>query len=279
MKNNAPDVIGRCARGNPINSPGHYCDKCCTNRLQRTAATLFNRGKSVIIKILTQVTAFRFGDNKMSKDSRPKPYKSGRIRQDNEAQILRSAEQEFAEKGFEGASINSIAKRAGIPRSNVHYYFNSKLDLYVAVLNGVIELWNEAFSKIKPEDDPAEALATYIRSKVMYSRSYPLASKIFASEIMHGAPNLSNYFKEEFRPWVKKKAAVIQDWVDMGKMDPVDPYHLIFLIWSATQHYADFDLQVCAALGKSRLSKADFEKVSDTLMTIVLKGCGLKVPA
>jgi TetR/AcrR family transcriptional regulator len=215
----------------------------------------------------------------MSKDSRPKAYKSGRIRQDNEAQILRSAEQEFADKGFEGASINGIAKRAGIPRSNVHYYFNSKLDLYVAVLTGVIELWNEAFSKISPEDDPAEALGAYIHSKVMYSMSHPQASKIFASEVMHGAPNLSNYFKEEFRPWFKQKADVIQDWVDRGKMDPVDPYHLIFLIWSTTQHYADFDMQVCAALGKTRLSNADFEKASENLTCIVLKGCGIKVPA
>ena len=215
----------------------------------------------------------------MSIDSRPKVYKSGRIRLNNEAQILLSAEQEFAEYGFEGASINGIARRAGIPRTNVHYYFNSKLDLYIAVLTGVIDLWNEAFSKITPEDDPATALGAYIHSKVMYSKSHPEASKIFASEIVHGAPNLTNYLKKEFRPWFKKKASVIQAWIDMGKMDPVDPYYLIFLIWSATQHYADFDVQVCAVLGKAKLSRIDYDKISQDLTHIILKGCGLKVPA
>jgi len=215
----------------------------------------------------------------MSNGSRPRAYKSGRIRLDNEAQILLSAEQEFAENGFDGASINSIARRAGIPRTNVHYYFNSKLDLYVAVLRGVVDLWNDAFSKITPDDDPAEALGAYIHSKVMYSKSNPQASKIFASEIIRGAPNLTNYLKKDFRPWFKKKASVIQDWIDMGKMDPVDPYYLIFLIWGATQHYADFDVQVCAVLGKAKLSKNDYEKVSQNLTRIILKGCGIQIPA
>ena len=214
----------------------------------------------------------------MTTDARAKVYKSGRIRLDNEAQILRSAEQEFAEHGFQGASINSIAKRAGIPRTNVHYYFNSKLDLYMAILTGVIELWNDAFSRITADDDPAEALGAYIHAKVMYSRSNPHASKIFASEIIHGAPNLGVYFKKEFRPWFNAKADVIQAWIEQGKMDAVDPYYLIFLIWSATQHYADYNLQVCAGLGKSKLTSNDYEAVADTLTRIILKGCGLKLP-
>lgn len=215
----------------------------------------------------------------MAASNRPKVYKSGQIRLDNEAEILRAAEQEFADHGFKGASINSIARRAGLPRTNVHYYFNSKLDLYVAVLTGVIDLWNESFGKITPEDDPADALGAYIHSKVMYSQSHPQASKIFASEIIHGAPNLSRYLNKEFRIWFRQKAAVIQSWIDMGKMDEVDPYYLIFLIWGATQHYADFDAQVRAVLGKTRLTNKDYERISANLTRIILKGCGIEPPA
>ena len=211
----------------------------------------------------------------MSANIQPKAYKSGKIRLDNEADILRSAELEFAAHGFKGASMNSIAQRAGLPRTNVHYYFKSKLDLYISVLTGVMDLWNKSFSQITSNDEPADALGDYIRTKVKYSASHPLASKIFASEILHGAPNLTTYLKTDFRLWFKQKASVIQSWIDMGKMDAVDPYYLIFLIWASTQHYADFDVQVCSVLGKSKLSKKDYDDIAENLTHIILRGCGI----
>jgi TetR/AcrR family transcriptional regulator len=211
--------------------------------------------------------------------NRGKVYKSGQIRLDNEAVILRSAEQEFADHGYKGASMNSIARGAGIPRTNVHYYFKNKLDLYIAVLAGVVEMWNQAFGQITPEDDPADALAAYIRAKVMYAKTNAQASKIFASEIIHGAPNLTSYMKKDFKLWFGQKAAVIQSWIDMGKMDPVDPYYLIFLIWGSTQHYADYEVQVRSVLGKKKLTNKDFDDIADNLTRIVLKGCGIEYPA
>jgi TetR/AcrR family transcriptional regulator len=209
--------------------------------------------------------------------NKPRAYKSGRIRVDNEAKILAAAELEFSERGFGGASMDRIATTAGIPRSNVHYYFNSKLELYIAVLTGVVDLWNQAFNQITPQDDPAVALAAYIAAKVQYSRSNPMASKIFASEIIHGAPNLSAYLNRDFRDWLGEKAGVIQSWIDSGKMDPVDPYYLIFLIWGATQHYADFEVQVSSVLGKKKLSKRDYDRVAANLTHIILKGCGIEM--
>jgi TetR/AcrR family transcriptional regulator len=211
----------------------------------------------------------------VSESSESKTYKRGQIRLDNEAKILASAEQEFADRGYGGASMDRIAKRAGIARTNVHYYFNNKLDLYVAVLTGIVDLWNSAFSQIGPDDDPADALSAYIRAKVLYSKTHPLASRVFASEIIHGAPNLTAYLKKDFRQWMREKAKVIQYWVDNGKMDPVDPIYLIFMIWSSTQHYADFEVQVNAVLNKRKLAKQDYEEVIDNLTHIILKGCGV----
>lgn len=203
-------------------------------------------------------------------------YKVGQKRIDNEQKILDAAEIEFARFGYKGASMMNIANRAGLPRPNVHYYFKNKLELYNAVLMDIIQLWNEAFNQITPADDPKDAIAAYIRAKVMYSKTNPLASKIFANEIIHGAPNLSAYLGGDFRAWMGQKAAVIQAWIKQGKMDPVDPIHLIFLIWSATQHYADFSVQVTAVLGKPKLSEHDFERVADTLVQVILKGCGIR---
>lgn len=206
-------------------------------------------------------------------------YKTGKIRSDNRAKIIAIAETEFAEFGYKGASIMNIAKRADMPRANVHYYFKSKLELYKKVLFDILKLWNDAFNQITPEDDPAEAIGAYIRAKVMYSKTNPLASKIFANEIIHGAPQISEYLNSDFRDWLNSKSAVIEHWIKQGKMDPVDPLFLIMLIWSATQHYADFSTQVSAVLDKEKLTEQDFEDVSDNLIHIILKGCGIKPPS
>lgn len=204
--------------------------------------------------------------------------KAGRIRQQNEAVILESAEVEFALHGFKGTSLNAIAERAGLPKSNILYYFQNKVGLYGAVLSDILGMWNQAFNDTTAEDDPAETINTYIRSKIRYSRSHPLASKIFAIEVIQGAPHLKKYLAEELNHWVQGRSKVIQAWIDAGKMDPVNPMHLLFLIWGGTQHYADFATQVEWALNKPKLEQKDFDEAEQTLSHIILKGIGLKVP-
>jgi TetR/AcrR family transcriptional regulator len=204
-------------------------------------------------------------------------YKTGQIRTDNRAKIIAIAEREFAEFGYKGASIMNIAKRANMPRANVHYYFKSKLELYKKVLTDILQLWNQAFNQITHEDDPADAIGAYIKAKVMYSKTNPLASKIFANEIIHGAPRINEYLNSDFRDWLRSKSAVIEHWIKQGKMDPVDPLFLIMLIWSATQHYADFSTQVNAVLDKEALTDQDFEDVANNLTHIILKGCGIQI--
>jgi TetR/AcrR family transcriptional regulator len=204
-------------------------------------------------------------------------YRVGKIRIDNEKAILVAAEKEFAARGFGSSSMNRIAQGAGVARTNVHYYFKNKEDLYGTVLTDIIQMWNFSFNQISAEDDPAEALEAYIRAKVAYSKTNPLASKVFANEIMSGAPVLSNYLKKDFREWLRGKAAILESWASQGKMDPVDPFYLIFMIWASTQHYADFEMQVKIVLGKPRLTARDFDKIGDNLTHIILKGCGIKV--
>jgi len=205
-----------------------------------------------------------------------KNYKTGKIRIDNLAKIIEAAEIEFALSGYKGASIMSIAKRAKLPRPNIHYYFPSKLELYNRVLMDVLALWNDAFDRITADDDPAEAIGAYIYAKVMYSKTNPLASKIFANELIHGAAHLTEYLNEDYREWLIAKTEVMQTWISQGKMDPVDPFYLILLIWSSTQHYADFSVQVSTVLGKQVLVDADYEDIAANLQHIILKGCGIK---
>ncbi|MEK1906150.1 MAG: TetR/AcrR family transcriptional regulator [Pseudomonas sp.] len=203
---------------------------------------------------------------------------AGRIRQKNEKAIIVAAEVEFARHGYKGTSMNSIAQAVGLPKANLHYYFNNKQGLYIAVLNNILDQWDDTFSTLTVNDDPAEALSRYIRSKVEFSRTQPLASRIFAMEVISGGECLTEHFSQDYRDWFRGRAAVFQTWIDAGKLDPIDPVHLIFLLWGSTQHYADFASQICRLTGKSSLKRADFDEAADNLERIILKGCGLTPP-
>jgi len=200
----------------------------------------------------------------------------GDIRKKNKALILNAAKKEFVTFGFKGASIKRIAERAKIPRANIHYYFANKMDLYQELLSNIVSIWNSTFDSLSIDDDPQTALSAYIRCKVMYSRDDPDASRIFASEIIHGAPVLNDYLRTDFKVWVQTKVDVIQYWIKQGLIDDINPHHLLFLIWGATQHYADFNVQVLAAMDKQEMNKQSFEAIVDSITTIVLKGCGVK---
>ncbi|WP_419534368.1 TetR/AcrR family transcriptional regulator [Endozoicomonas sp.] len=204
-----------------------------------------------------------------------KKYRPGKIRENNKKSILAAAEQEFVTHGFKGATMQRIAERANLPKANVHYYFSSKLSLYAAVLSNILKLWDQSFNRLSPEDAPEEALAAYIHTKIMFSRKNPLASRIFAQEIINGGPHLTEYFGEDYRTWFRGRAQVFKAWSDQGKMDPVDPVHLIFLLWSSTQHYADFSYQIAQALGKDKLEQFDYDQATETLTRIILKGLGI----
>ena len=201
---------------------------------------------------------------------------ASRIRQKNELAIIKAAEDEFARHGFKGTSMNTIALNAGLPKANLHYYFTNKLGLYIAVLSNIIELWDSTFNHLRAEDDPGQALTHYIRAKMEFSRRQPQASRIFAMEVISGGECLTEYFNQDYRSWFNGRAAVFAAWIEAGKMDPVDPVHLIFLLWGSTQHYADFATQICRVTGRSRLTKQDFEDATLNLSRIILKGCGIK---
>lgn len=198
------------------------------------------------------------------------------VRAETEAKVLRAAEEVFGKYGFHGATTALIAAHAGIPKANLHYYFKTKATLYQQLLEEIVTIWLEAAEPIRPSEKPAVALERYIRTKIEFSRLRPLASKLFANEIINGAPYLSRYLEGNLRVVLEEKAKVIESWIAQGKMDPIDPKHLFYQIWAMTQTYADFSEQVAATLGKSRLTDADFQAAADSIVALVLKGTGAK---
>lgn len=200
----------------------------------------------------------------------------GSIRQKNKAIIFNAAKKEFVTYGFKGASIKRIAERANIARANIHYYFKDKTDLYQQLLSSIIAVWNNDYDTLTADKEPKQVLSDYIRAKVMHAKDDPDASRIFASELIHGAPVLNEYLHSDFKIWLQSKVNVIETWIKQGLIDDVNPHHLLFLIWSSTQHYADFNVQVVAALDKEAMSDDDFDAVVSSLAKIILKGCGIQ---
>lgn len=195
----------------------------------------------------------------------------------NRLKIMAAAEQEFANSGFKGTSIQKIADRAELPKTNILYYFKSKNALYNALLEQILGVWNSRFDQAKAGDDPAETLAAYIAEKLETARLRPLASKIFALEIINGAPNLSDEFNEQHKKWMLGRIEVIQAWIDTGKIKCDHPHYLLFSIWASCQHYADFSTQITHLKGQAMTTK-DYKDASKQLIQMILNGCGLAVP-
>ncbi len=198
--------------------------------------------------------------------------KKTRIQQHNERKILNAAEVVFAKSGFDGATIDAISDRARISKPNLHYYFRTKRILYLAVLGRVLGRWLAPLATLDPGGDPATELARYIAAKLELTRRYPTSSRVFANEILHGAPELAAYLRTDLRHVVETKTRVIAEWIKAGRLVEVDPLHLLFLIWAATQHYADFAPQVKALMDVKRLGEAEFRSVQHSLAAIILNG-------
>ncbi|AAZ28634.1 MULTISPECIES: TetR/AcrR family transcriptional regulator [Colwellia] len=201
--------------------------------------------------------------------------KTGNIRVKSQVKILSAARTEFVLQGYRGATVQSIADRAELPKANVLYYFKNKENIYHAVLENTLQMWDEGIGDIEQNEGPKVAIEKFIAAKVRMSFKHPEASKIYAMEVIQGAQHLKDYARTYQRQWVREKAKLFQQWIDNGEMVNVDPVHLIFLIWSSTQHYADFDTQILTIMNQADFEDDDVEKVIAFLSDIILRGCGL----
>ncbi|MCX7301347.1 MAG: TetR family transcriptional regulator C-terminal domain-containing protein [Rhodobacterales bacterium] len=175
-----------------------------------------------------------------------------RIQTKNRQAILDAGLAVFSQQGFRGATLDQIAKAAGLSRPNLLYYFPSKEAIHVVLLAGLLDTWLDPLRALDAGGNPVDEVLAYVRRKLELSRDFPRESRLFANEILQGAPRIGAALSGELKELVDEKAAVIRGWAAAGQIAEVDPYHLIFSIWAMTQHYADFDVQVHAVLGPER---------------------------
>jgi TetR/AcrR family transcriptional regulator len=200
------------------------------------------------------------------------PENLSRSQEMNRKLILEAALDVFSTYGFRGSTIDQIALKSGMSKPNLLYYFRRKEDIYNTVLQQTMEEWLASMQAIDPQGEPLEELGSYIRNKIEMAFRNPAASRLFANEIMHGAPAIGTFLQEDMRRLVDEKAAVIGQWMDEGRLAKTDPHHLIFTIWATTQHYSDFETQLRAVLGQSFDAPEMCEKTVQAVSAILLNG-------
>lgn len=195
-----------------------------------------------------------------------------RIQGMNKRIILDAALEVFSSYGFRGSTLDQISEKAGMSKPNLLYYYPSKQAIYVTVLENTLEEWLQPFEQLNPAGDPMQELRKYISSKLEMSFQKPEASRLFANEIINGAPAIGSFLETHLKKLVDSKVGVINEWIAQGRIAQVDPYHLIFMIWSTTQHYADFSAQINAVIGERTDTKIFREKAAQTVANIILAG-------
>jgi len=208
-------------------------------------------------------------------ETKRKTRKKSANRELLEARIIRAAEIVFATKGFSGSTMDRIAETAKISKQNLIYYFPNKDLLYKRVLQEILDIWMEKLSMLEsPTQNPEEVIQRYVHEKLRLSREYPNSSKVFAHEVISGAPVLKAHLISHLKPQFERDVAVVNQWVERGLIKPVDPRHLFFTIWAATQTYADFSVQMEILLDKPQLDDDDFHEAEAAITQMVMRAIG-----
>ncbi len=202
-----------------------------------------------------------------------------RIQQKNRETILAAALEVFSQQGFRGATLDQIAEAAGLSKPNLLYYFPSKEAMHAALLDHLLDVWLQPLRDLDPDGEPMAELLRYVRRKLDMSRDMPRESRLFANEMLQGAPRIGAQLDGPLKALVDDKAAVLQGWMDEGRLARVPPQHLIFSIWALTQHYADFDIQVRAVLGPGHDPFDEAGAFLDTLFRRLLQPAVPRRPA
>ncbi|WHP04528.1 TetR/AcrR family transcriptional regulator [Acinetobacter corruptisaponis] len=188
-------------------------------------------------------------------------------------QLLNAALDVFSVYGFSGASLDEIAQLANMHKSNIFYYYENKESLYVEVLTTVLQKWLAPLQILEVELEPTEALTHYLMQKIEISKDQPKASRLFALEIIQGAPHILPILKGPLKKLFKRKTKVIETWQEQGKLSKeIDAELLIINIWAITQNYADFSTQMEMVTGKTLRNRSMYQRTIEHTVHLMLYG-------
>jgi TetR/AcrR family transcriptional regulator len=147
------------------------------------------------------------------------------------AAILRAAVREFAREGVAGARTDAIARRAGVNKALLYYYFKDKESLYQSVLDGVFSGLRAAIDgALAQRLAPRDRLLAYVGAHFDYIASNPLYPRIVQGEFLRAgrdSSQIEHIATDYFRPVFTRISAVLQEGIESGDFRRVDPLHFI----------------------------------------------------
>lgn len=156
-----------------------------------------------------------------------------RIPAEEQARILDACYEEFAQNGYSLASTNAIVKRAGIPKGTLFYYFGSKKDLYLYVLDQAVTRFVEAFDRLsgEPPADLFERLLYRGRTRMQFVVEHPRLYQLFFNAFLHTPEEIQAEMAPRYAAYAAASRERLLDGLDLTKFrDDVDVDQAIELV-------------------------------------------------
>jgi TetR/AcrR family transcriptional regulator len=157
------------------------------------------------------------------------------------AALLDAAESEFAEFGFAGARVDSIARAAGIRRASLFYHYPDKATLYRAVLDDRIGPYFEQVGKLLEvgahpigSDGGIGLIVQGVSAHAEFMARNPKIARIFLREITGGGAEPDSHLARLVQPLVREVARFLEARAAEGRFDAIDPVHLITAVVGTT---------------------------------------------
>jgi len=153
-----------------------------------------------------------------------------RDREKTKAEILQIAFEEFAENGLLGANADAIAARAGITKRLIFYYFNSKEELFVAVLEMAYGRMRQAEESLHLETlEPEAAIRRLAEFTFDFHQANPEFVRLVAIENIHRARHVasSETLQQMTRPIIGQIERVLTKGKDLGAVRPEIDAHAL----------------------------------------------------
>lgn len=194
--------------------------------------------------------------------------------------ILRAAENQFALKGYSGASVKAIAAEAGVTGAMIHYYFGNKEKLYHAVLDHIVEELQLMAQKIvETGKPPVQRLETYLNWFFDYAVRHPNLARLTVMGL--GNPE-NDYFHQiienNIRPLFQMGIGFLEKGIGDKTFRPVDPHHFFLAIYGMIIPIFADQKFFGKLIDKDLLSSEEMQKRRECLLDIAFNALGLKRP-
>jgi AcrR family transcriptional regulator len=178
--------------------------------------------------------------------------------------ILDAAKVEFAEKGLAGARVDAIAEQSGANKRMLYYYFGSKEDLYIAVLEDVYGAMRRTESELDVTHlEPMNGLRRLIEFKFDYYLQNPIVIRILAGENLLDAQFLkrSKRLRNLHLSVVESLEAVLEAGRKAGIMKAgLDPMQLYISIAGLSYFYFANAATLSTAFDRVLMSAAELKR-------------------